>query len=232
MLESCKFLIVVSTVSLFTFALNSGCESAKPSTSMGIKNQPENSAPEGKPAPATQEPVQEIPGEDPVANPVADVESAQSYRQRFGNWMKSAGKSGQSASSAAGKFVSDSWSSISESGSTSAASAAAWAHQTYYSMKEAGLTQATSSREWLLEEYNRPNTWEYKIIPVALADGDPGALSAKLNELGAERWECFSVVPADDGITLFLKRHPKSYLPNLPLTETLKLLSLMGHSNE
>jgi len=59
-------------------------------------------------------------------------------------------------------------------------------------------------------------TWEYRVVNVEFSLGMEGTLSAasatleaRLNQLGADRWECFHVAPLGAYYILFLRR-PKS----------------------
>lgn len=159
---------------------------------------------------------------------VSPAPAEESYRARFSNWMESASKAGMSTADAAGQWVTDSWNGLYESGAGSAAGAAQWTQQTWQTLRDAGLTRSESARQWLLDEYNRPLAWEYDSLELAASEPSD-SLIARMNQKGRERWECFAVLPGrENTVRLLFRRHPKSLLPQLPLTDTLKLLNAIG----
>ena len=105
-----------------------------------------------------------------------------------------------------------------------------WANDMYQSMKKQGLTTAGSATEWLSEDWNRIGAWEYKVIVVD--DLSPSELEKKLNEMGAQRWECFHVSSTADGQTMYFKKHARSYLKHVPLKDMMKLIPLLDSGGE
>ena len=52
---------------------------------------------------------------------------------------------------------------------------------------------------------------EYRVVTLD-AELDSDAIEAELNDLGKERWECFSIRPDTKGLRVYCKRRPRSYL--------------------
>ena len=101
-----------------------------------------------------------------------------------------------------------------------------WANQTFKSLKDQGLTTASSTGEWLSEDWQNMESWQYKVLPASSVPAEE--LEAKLNELGKEGWECFSV----DDQKLIFKRAPESYLKRLPFKDILRLAPLLKQMNQ
>ncbi len=79
--------------------------------------------------------------------------------------------------------------------------------------------------DWVKEDLANVGDWEYRVVAVPRDE-----LEAKLNELGAERWECFSVEPMGKKTQIVVKRRKRSQLRELQdlspddLLTVLKLL--------
>ena len=76
--------------------------------------------------------------------------------------------------------------------------------------------------EWVAEDVKRYGDWEYRVVD--LSPDDAAALETRLNEMGAERWECIWIEARPQATRLFLKRPAKNYLRTLPLSDLLKLV--------
>ncbi len=65
------------------------------------------------------------------------------------------------------------------------------------------------------DEVDKLFAFEYIVhdLPIKASSDE---LSTTLNDLGKERWECFSVVDNIDGKQLLCKRRPQSYLRYVP----------------
>lgn len=113
-----------------------------------------------------------------------------------------------------------------KSGSEAGEQSAQWVTRMYNQAKEAGETTAGNAKDWLTEDWNNMGLWSYRVVLVE--DTTPEAVEEKLNELGRNRWECYSVVPAGNGVSLYLKRPARSVIRNLPARELLRLLPLLG----
>ncbi|MEZ6096713.1 MAG: hypothetical protein R3C03_21220 [Pirellulaceae bacterium] len=66
-----------------------------------------------------------------------------------------------------------------------------WA-QTYESMKSKGLTTAVNAGSWVFSEYQKGDTWTYKVVQIS-ADAEAGVIEKNMNELGRDGWECFQL---------------------------------------
>lgn len=65
------------------------------------------------------------------------------------------------------------------------------------------------------EELNKLFSLEYKVVEVSsklTADN----LQIMLSELGQQRWDCFNVIHREEGIWIFCKRKPETYLRYIP----------------
>jgi hypothetical protein len=100
----------------------------------------------------------------------------------------------------------------------------------YDEAKEQGEKVPGDVAEWIESDLGREGAWEYKVADVA--GGNGGKLEKRLNELGAERWECIQVEALPGTTRLVLKRTKKSYLRRLPLSDLMRLIPLAGGSDE
>ena len=98
-----------------------------------------------------------------------------------------------------------------------------WANETFKSLKDQGLTTASSTGQWLSEDWQNMESWEYKVL--ASSSVSEEELEDKLNELGKQGWECFSI---DDQRMIF-KKASESYLKRLPFKDVLRLAPLLNH---
>lgn len=144
--------------------------------------------------------------------------------------LKKAQSSGGDSAGQATKWMQDVLGDASESGGATAQGALDWTNDMYQSLKDQGLTTAGSTTEWLSEDWNKMGAWEYKVI--ALEGMSPTEMESKLNELGAQRWECFHVASSPNGQTMYFKKHAKSYLKHVPLKDMMKLIPLLDAGNE
>ncbi len=100
------------------------------------------------------------------------------------------------------------------------------AHELYELLRERGEEVPEGVTSWAQEDLESIGAWEYRVEP--LQAGDPAALEARMNELGAERWECFAVTPSAAGSVLLFRRPVRSYLGSIPLMELLRILAIGG----
>ena len=112
-----------------------------------------------------------------------------------------------------------------QSGGQAASDSMAWATEMYNNLKTRGLTTASDTQQWLASDWKNAGAWEYKTLTATSAS----TVERELNELGAERWECFHVAGAVAGKqTFYLKRPVHSYLNNLPMKDVMHLLPIIG----
>ncbi len=75
---------------------------------------------------------------------------------------------------------------------------------------EMGETVPDRIPDWVKEDLENVGDWEYRVV-----EAPRGKLESTLNELGAERWECFSVEPHGKKTQLTFKRRKRSRLREL-----------------
>ena len=130
---------------------------------------------------------------------------------------------GQQASST-GQWLQGAWNGASDSTGNAVDGSLDWANETFKSLKDQGLTTASSTGEWLSEDWQNMESWQYKVLAT---DSVPAAeLEGKLNELGKQGWECFSV---DDQRMIF-KKATESYLRRMPFKDILRLAPLLNQA--
>ncbi len=79
--------------------------------------------------------------------------------------------------------------------------------------------------DWVKEDLKNVGDWEYRVVEAQRAE-----LEATLNQLGAERWECFSVESHGKKSHLVFKRRKRSRLrelQDLSPDDLLTVLKLM-----
>ena len=75
---------------------------------------------------------------------------------------------------------------------------------------ETGESLPDKVPDWIKEDLENAGAWEYRVV-----EAPRDELEATLNELGAERWECFSVEAMGKKTRLVLKRRKRSQLREL-----------------
>lgn len=87
-----------------------------------------------------------------------------------------------------------------------------------------GETQQAPSgiTDRLREDAQKIGAWEYRVV--SLPSTQDADLEKKLNELGLERWEAFSVQRDEETLRVFLKRPASTYLKAIPMSEYLRLI--------
>ena len=167
----------------------------------------------------------------PVNAPLQEQESKPKSKAAglFGkakDLLEQAADSGSQEAETAKKWMTDKFGDASESGSQVAEDAAQWASDAFDSLKQKGLTTADSASEWVTQDIRNMNALKYKVVTVSLDDLE--AVEDKLNELGKLRWDCFHVVEKDGKTVLMFKKERRSMLKNIPVSDMLRLVPLMG----
>ncbi len=94
-----------------------------------------------------------------------------------------------------------------------------------------GDSMSAKVPKWIQEDLKNVGTWQYRVVEVP-----PAEVEAKLNELGAERWECFSVEQIGKKETrLVLKKRKRSQLKelrDLSPEDLLTVIKLLGRRGE
>ena len=98
----------------------------------------------------------------------------------------------------------------------------------YEKAKEKGERVPTDVYEWIKEDLQSVGDWEYHVFDVEESGAE--SIQTKLNELGADRWECICVQTIDSKTRFILKRSRKSYLKHLPLSQLAKIIPGGGDS--
>ena len=99
----------------------------------------------------------------------------------------------------------------------------------YERAKEAGEKVPVDIYAWIRYDLERVNNWEYHVVVTNSANNE--AITARLNELGAQRWECLGMSSHRDELVFVFKRRVKSYLRHIPVRELLYLLSVGGEGD-
>ncbi len=92
----------------------------------------------------------------------------------------------------------------------------------YRQAQEAGESVPTDAYEWARSDLQKIGDWEYMLLRLSSADDE--AMQARLNELGADRWEVFWMQPLGPDLRIFLKRPVRSYLRHVPLSELSRIV--------
>ena len=103
------------------------------------------------------------------------------------------------------------------------------AFKTYERARDSGGKVAGDFTDWVKADLKKSAAWHYKIVDVKGRDAK--ALEKTLNDLGKERWECFSVQTMGVGrktTRFFLRRREISYLRSLPADDLIRLAPLIG----
>lgn len=92
---------------------------------------------------------------------------------------------------------------------------------------EEGKDLSGKSKEWLLKDLKNIGDWEYKVETFNLKNSKD--LEIRLNQLGADRWQCFWVESTKDGKTFYFKRTKLSYLSKIPTGALLRIMADFGN---
>lgn len=158
---------------------------------------------------------------EPTAQPAPAGESQDAAGKLQDAWNQIRKKGGTAVDSAG-----DLLGQLKESGGKAGTNAMEWAQKQFEEAKAAGETQANNATEWIQEDLKQAGTWQYKVV--VTQNTDPEAVQKQLNQLGAERWDCYSSESYGQGLMLQLKRPNKSVIRSLPARDVLRLLPLLG----
>ena len=101
------------------------------------------------------------------------------------------------------------------------------ASEKYTKTLEGGRDISGKSKDWLLKDLQNIGDWEYKIESFDLKNLKD--LEIRLNQLGAERWQCFWVEQSAKGKVFYFKRTKLSYLSKIPTGAMLRIMSDFGN---
>ncbi len=174
----------------------------------------------------------EVAGESrptPTALTQQSDELPAAAQQESSGLMDKAGKLLSGAKQASGKqvektgeWIKGAWDGASDSTGNAVEGSLDWANQTFKTLKDQGLTTASSTGQWLNEDWQNMESWQYKVVAANSVPAEE--LETKLNELGKQGWECFSI---DDQRMIF-KKASESYLRRLPFKDILRLAPLLN----
>ncbi len=80
--------------------------------------------------------------------------------------------------------------------------------------------------QWAKQDIRKMGSWEYRVEDIK--DLDPLHIQRKLNELGAQRWECYWVESVENGKRFYFKKAGKSYLKAVPVGTLLRFFPMGG----
>lgn len=83
----------------------------------------------------------------------------------------------------------------------------------YEELRSGDKNLKDETKQWIADDLERIGDWEYRVVEVEGASVD--LMETKLNEMGAERWECFFVERFDSKLILYFKKNKISYLQKL-----------------
>ena len=202
---------------------SSGCSDSNTTTE--FVTQPKMLAAEVSPtdspisSPVTTRPIDQLPA-------AVQQEEASGLIGKAGKLLNGAKQvTGQQAAET-GQWLKGAWDGASNSTGSAVDGSLDWANETYKSLKDQGLTTASSTGEWLSEDWNNMESFRYKVLATSSVPAED--LEDKLNELGKQGWECFSV---DDQRMIF-KKAPESYLRRLPFKDILRLAPLLNQMKQ
>ncbi len=80
---------------------------------------------------------------------------------------------------------------------------------------------AGKAADWTEDDLRKIGAWEYKVV--RFEDSSDEALQEELNELGAERWECYWVEETEDDPRFYFKKTKRSYLRYVPIGDLMRV---------
>ena len=152
-------------------------------------------------------------------------ENASGIMGKAGELLNSAKQASGAQVAETGQWLQGAWNGASDTTGNAVEGSLDWANQTFKSLKDQGLTTASSTGQWLSDDWQNMESWQYKVIATESIPAEQ--LEAKLNELGKQGWECFSI---DDQRMIF-KKAAESYLRRLPFKDILRLAPLLKQAN-
>ena len=124
-----------------------------------------------------------------------------------------------------GQWLKGAWDGASDTADNAVEGSLDWANQTFKTLKDQGLTTASSTGQWLSDDWKNMESWQYKVLATDSVPAEQ--LEKKLNELGRQGWDCFSV----DERRMIFKKRSESYLRRLPFKDILRLAPLLKQAN-
>ncbi|WP_309397830.1 hypothetical protein [Cerasicoccus maritimus] len=93
------------------------------------------------------------------------------------------------------------------------------------------------ARDWTQDDIKKAGSWNYRVVVIEQETlrQNPAAIEELLNDLGAQRYECFWVEPLDtqnSRIAFFFKKSGFSYLKSIPTKEFWRFLPKSDDSSD
>ena len=92
------------------------------------------------------------------------------------------------------------------------------------SASDKGRQVAEETGKWFKTDFQKIGDWEYKQL--TLSRSELPDIEKRLNELGADRWNCFWIAENGESLHLLFKRPAVSYLHKLSQIDFMQLLSV------
>ena len=150
----------------------------------------------GKPAvtnvPSAGSPAASVPSNSAAAEPGSPEIADREMFQQVTALYQQAKETGATQASSAHQWLSDTLEQSVATGEAATEQTTAWISEQFHSARSAGETTATSARDWVMQDIQRMSSWQYKSETFTSSDR-PEQIIARLNELGAKRWECILV---------------------------------------
>ena len=151
--------------------------------------------------------------------------------QKANELFQKAKESGATTAKNAKEWMTDMYGRSVEAGEATSESVANWVNNVYEKAKETGSTSAKSAKDWVAEDLSKIGAWQYTSRTVS-SDDDPNKVMILLNELGAQKWECFWVDKQPNQTVLYFKKSPKSLLKHIPFKDLVRMIPSMGGGDE
>lgn len=159
--------------------------------------------------------------------PVEDEAAEKTMMEKANELFEAAKASGATTASNAKEWMNDVYQKSVDAGKTSTNNVSQWVQETYENARDAGTTTAKNAKDWLTEDINRMGAWQYTSRTVS-TEKDPDEVVTMLNQMGADKWECFWVDNKPGSTTLYFKKTPKSYVSSIPFRDMIRVLPLLG----
>jgi len=222
-----RFLSVAATVLAIASLVSTGCSDPSVTTQSAVQASATitNASEPTESKTSLSLAASELSDQTPVTQQEPATESS-GLLGKAGKLLDSAKQATGQQASDTGQWLKGAWDGASDSTGNAVDGSLDWANQTFKTLKDQGLTTASSTGQWLSEDWQNMESFQYKVLPTNSVPADE--LEDKLNELGKQGWECFSV---DDQRMIF-KKASESYLRRLPFKDVLRLAPLLNQMSK
>lgn len=162
----------------------------------------------------------------------SDEQTDESTWMQVQQLYEAAKASGSTTAETTRQWVSEQLQQAANSGDKMARQTAESLQSLYEQAHSAGETTAGSVSDWVMDDVAKMGSWQYLVRVIKTKDAE--TLAKDLNALGSDRWECFHVLPTENGNVYYFKKRRRSYLQHIPARELLRMLPLlpMGGTEE